>query len=342
MNQQKKLGKVKGKVIAITDKAVLIQLTTGQETWLPISRIHSKNNYNLKDSEQEFLVEDWILEKNKIPLDFLIDSLIQNIKIYHGDNLVSIYGIGSYFNDNLPDSWQKNDLDIIVIVKSIEDIDKDGWNNRFKSRIIEGYQVYIGYNTIEMYQNKEAFSKYSGANYKWALMDVSNLENSTLLYGEDIQDKLPDPNNIKFDYDDILARGLYHLEKSLKEKDEKTAKSAFSKAVFKISFYLCIFIDKDFPFTSVLYIKKKLEFVTPVVKHIEKILDFLRSAMDLRVKETISRNFSQLRENFIKFIFSLLEHGGLHKKFSVPKLNMYLAKYFGGFPLLKRFLKELH
>ncbi|HEC40982.1 MAG TPA: hypothetical protein ENI29_22240, partial [bacterium] len=84
MNQQKKLGKVKGKVIAITDKAVLIQLTTGQETWFPISRIHSKNNYNLKDSEQEFLVEDWILEKNKIPLDFLIDSLIQNIKIYHG------------------------------------------------------------------------------------------------------------------------------------------------------------------------------------------------------------------------------------------------------------------
>ncbi|KKK45894.1 hypothetical protein LCGC14_3164710 [marine sediment metagenome] len=76
MVQQKKLGKIKGKVVAITDKAVLIQLTTGQETWFPIARIRSKNDLNLKDTEPEFLVEAWILEKNKIPLDFLIESLI--------------------------------------------------------------------------------------------------------------------------------------------------------------------------------------------------------------------------------------------------------------------------
>ncbi len=104
----KKLGKIKGKVIATTDKAVLIELTTAKELWFPFSKIHSTNDYTKKEISQEILIDAWILESNNIPLDYLIDSLIKNIKTYHGDNLISIFGIGSYFDDNLPASWKKN------------------------------------------------------------------------------------------------------------------------------------------------------------------------------------------------------------------------------------------
>ena len=269
----------------------------------------------------------------------LVDILVQNIKTYHGDNLISIYGIGSYFDDHLPATWDRTDVDIIVIVKSIESIPKEAWNNRFESRSIEGYQVYIGYNSITMYQNKEVFQKSSFSNYKWSLMNVKYKENFTLLFGEDIQDKLPDPKNIKFDFDDILRRSLYHLEMGLKEKDNKAAMSRFSKAVFKFGYYLCIFFDEDFLFTSIVKIKKKLESIVSIVKHVEKVLEFFKEAIAFRTKGIFTRDFSQLRKSFIAFIFSLLEHGGLHKRFTIPELNLYLGNSFSGFPLLKRFLK---
>ncbi len=130
--------------------------------------------------------------------------------------MIAIYGIGSYFDKNLPDSWIKNDIDLILVVKSIKDIPKDKWNKRFFPEVIEGSDVFTGYNTVEMYQDKEKFKKDSGANYKWALMEIKHLENSKLLFGEDIRDKLPDITTIPFDYDDILARGVYHLKESLK------------------------------------------------------------------------------------------------------------------------------
>ncbi|KKN08978.1 hypothetical protein LCGC14_1051260 [marine sediment metagenome] len=344
MVQKNKISKIKGKVVKTTTKAVLINLQPDREIWFPKSTIHSKNDLSLLNTSQEFLVDSWTLEKNDIPLDgdFFIQKVKTSIKEYHKDNLIALYGIGSYFNNDLPPSWEKNDVDLILIMKSIEDIPKEAWERRFKSRDIDNHEVYLGYNTIEMYQNKEAFKKYSGVNYKWALLDIKNEENSTLLYGDDIHDKLPEINNIKFDYDDILARVLYHIEKSLKENDEKNAKSEFSKAVFKFSYYLCVFFDESFPYTSIIKIINKLESVVQIVKNIQKIIIFLKEAVNVRSKGIIRANFTQLHENFIKFILSLLEHGGLHKKFSIPELNDYLIQFFGGFPLLKRFLKELH
>lgn len=193
-----------------------------------------------------------------------------------------------------------------------------------------------------MYQNKEAFKKFSGVNYLWALMDVKYEENSTLLYGIDIRDKLPDTKNFKFDYDDILARALYHIEKSLKEKDEISAMSDFSKAVFKFSFFLCVFFDEDFHFTSIIKIITKLKSTVQIIKNIQQVIIFLKEAVNVRAKGSISGDFTQLREKFINFIFSLLLKGGLHKKFSTQDLSMYLVEFFGGFPLLKRFLKELN
>ncbi|KKK98432.1 hypothetical protein LCGC14_2642820, partial [marine sediment metagenome] len=331
MSQQKNLGKIKGIFVRGTPKAVLLRLESGQEIWFPKSRIHSKNDYTLTETAQEFLIEPWILEKNDLPLDgdFFIQKVITRIKKFHKSNLIALYGIGSYFNDDLPPSWDKNDVDLILILKSTDDIPKKSWERRFKSRKIDNYEVFLGYNTIEMYQNKEAFKK-TFANYKWALIDIKYEENSTLLFGEDIRDKLPDTNTIKFEYDDILARALYHMEKSLEEKDEIIAKSEFSKAIFKFSFYLCVFFDEDFHFTSIIKIRTKLKSIVQIVKNIQQIIIFLKEAVNVRVKGIISGDFTQLREKFITFIFSLLLKGGLHKKFSIPELNMYFAKFFSG------------
>ncbi len=339
MTEKKKLGKIKGIIVKVTAKAVLLELESGQEIWFSKSSIHSKNDYKLTETAQEFLIETWILEKNDLPLDgdFFIQKIITRIKKFHKSNLIALYGIGSYFNDDLPSSWDKNDVDLILILKSTDDIPKKAWERRFKSRKIDNYEVFLGYNTIEAYQSKEAFKE--RVNYKWALMDIKFEENSKLLYGDDIRDRLPDTKNIKFDYDDILARSLYHIEKSLEEKEGKITQDEFSKAVFKFSYYLCVFFDEGFFYTSIIKIFTKLKSIVQIVKNIQKIIIFLKEAVNIRTKGIIRGNFTQTRENFINFIFSLLIKGGLHKKLSTAELNMYLVKFFKGFPLLKRFLK---
>jgi len=38
-----------------------------------------------------------------------------------------VFGIGSYFDENLPPNWIKNDVDLVVIVDSLEDIPKQDW-----------------------------------------------------------------------------------------------------------------------------------------------------------------------------------------------------------------------
>ena len=213
--------KLKGKLIAETEKAVRIQFNSGQEHWIPKSTIKSPFIHEL-NKEQEFSIDTWVLEKNNIStteISFL-DTIIQGINSTHSDNLLAVYGIGSFFDKTLPDSWIKNDIDLLLIVKSIEKIPKDVWENRFYSTKIDEYDVFFGYNSLEMLTNKNIFNKFSGANYEWALIEIKNPANSSLLYGKDVRDQLPEITTLTFDYDDILARGVYHLEKSLKGENE--------------------------------------------------------------------------------------------------------------------------
>ncbi len=53
--------------------------------------------------------------------------------------------------------------------------------------------------------NKEKFKELSRANYEWALIEIKIPENLRLLYGKDIRHRLPDIDNLTFEYDDILA-----------------------------------------------------------------------------------------------------------------------------------------
>ncbi|MFX1496041.1 MAG: hypothetical protein ACFFBH_00805 [Promethearchaeota archaeon] len=47
-------------------KALLITLETGEEFWIPKSTIHSQYDVDNKENYQSFIVDKWIIEKNKI------------------------------------------------------------------------------------------------------------------------------------------------------------------------------------------------------------------------------------------------------------------------------------
>jgi hypothetical protein len=337
---------VQGKIIAETKKAVRIQFNSGQENWIAKSTITSIFT-SQRDTFQPFTIQSWVLEKNNILIEKeqVVKHIIDKVKVYHSDNLISIYGIGSYFDNDLPNSWIKHDIDLILVVKSIKNIPKEKWNKRFFPEQIQGFDVYTGYNTLEMYQDKENFKEFSGVNYKWASMEIKYSENSTLLFGEDIRNKLPDITTIAFDYDDILARGIYHLEKSLKEaykqkSDKEIEMREFSKGIFKICFYICVYFLENFHYTSLIKIENKLKEIVKIVSGIKEIEMYLDEAKHYRVKSHFKTELEPLRKDFIKFIIDLLKKGILHKKFDNSELNIYFTKYFGGFPHLKKKLKK--
>ena len=336
---------LQAKIIAETQKAVRLQLKSGQEHWIPKSTITSKFN-SQQETFQSFSIQTWVLEKNKIITDDtqLIQQVIEKVKKQHSDNLIAIFGIGSFFDKNLPESWIKNDIDLILVVKSIKEIPKEIWKVRFFPEQIQGFDVFTGFNTLEMYQNKEKFRKDSGANYKWALMEIKYPENSTLLYGENIRDKLPEITTIPFDYDDILARGVYHLEKSLKEtykdeSDKDIEKREFSKGILKLSFYVCVYFVENFRHTSIIEIEKELKEIIKIVSRIKEIETYFEETKHFRVNGKFRTEFDSLRMDFITYIIKLLKEGVFHRKFNNNELKVYLTKYFGGFPYLKKRLK---
>ena len=56
---------VNGIIKSETNKALLIQFNNGTEIWIPKSRIHSSFDKN-KNENQKFMIDNWILEKNKV------------------------------------------------------------------------------------------------------------------------------------------------------------------------------------------------------------------------------------------------------------------------------------
>ena len=55
----------------------------------------------------------------------LVEKIIIKLKERYLNNLIAIYGIGSYFDQALPAIWMTNDIDLILIVKSPEKIPKE-------------------------------------------------------------------------------------------------------------------------------------------------------------------------------------------------------------------------
>jgi len=290
-----------------------------------------------KEKKERIMRED-IIDDN----DPLINSIVSDLLNRYSDNIIAIYGIGSYFEASLPPNWVKNDLDIIVFVKSLEEIPKQDWTEiRYEKKEVNGNHLWLGYNTLEAYRDKNRFSKESFSNYEWNLIDMKHPENSKLLYGEEIQTQLPETDDLIFDYDDVLARVLYHLEKSLKEKNPSTAMKECSKGIFKLGFYFCIYFDPAFRSTTIMEIVRKLQQLSANRKFIKKLVDFYENAIIFRLTDQYKTEFKELRSDLITYIFALLDQGALHKKMKYKEIIIYLTESFSGFPYLIQVIKKI-
>ncbi|KKL97524.1 hypothetical protein LCGC14_1833630, partial [marine sediment metagenome] len=58
--------KIEGIIKGETEKALLLKTNSDGEFWLPKSTIKSEYN-STKGSKQSFIIDSWILEKNKVP-----------------------------------------------------------------------------------------------------------------------------------------------------------------------------------------------------------------------------------------------------------------------------------
>jgi hypothetical protein len=282
---------------------------------------------------------------NKIKTkDSIISIIIDYLEDSFKENIISVYGIGSYFNKKLPSDWKITDIDVIVIVNSFDKIPKHEWTEvRYETKNIENSKVWLGYNTLQGLKKKDKFTHESFANYEWSVLDLKCPENSQLLYGNDIRSQLPKISDLIYDFDDIFARSLYHLDKSLKETNssEKSliSKREFTKSVFKFGFYLCKYFDKSYYLTSVLNISTHIANLQIDNKIKINIQHFIKESKIFRRTDKFSTNFKILRKNFIFFIFSLLRNGSLHRKLEFQELINYLGKKFNGLPYLTRYIK---
>jgi hypothetical protein len=271
------------------------------------------------------IVREFIVGSISSPL---INSVIVDLKKRLKANLIAVYGIGSYFDDSLPENFISNDIDLIAIVK-------------FNTREIEKREIFVGYNTIESYNNKELFEKNSGSNYEWSLLCIKHPENSKLLYGPDIRDQIPETDRIRFDYDNILIRGFYHLEKSYKNGLTEAAKKEYSKALFKFGFFFCVFHDKLFRRVSLTEISKKLYQLYKSGTLDSQIFEYFEVAFKYRKKGNYDSDFNLLRTKTRYYFISLLKKGKTYKRMDYTEIKVFLSSYFGGLPILKVFVRNL-
>ena len=271
----------------------------------------------------------------------IVNEILTDLVATYSGEMISVYGIGSFFDSHLPSDWIKTDVDFIVIVNTLDnpEIPKyDYTNARFKNYTIGKYDISLGFNTIAGLQNKKQFQIESCANYEWALQDLKLPANSVHLLGKDIRSLLPEITGV-YDYDDILARSLYHLNRSLKieYKSGEEPKKAFTKAVFKFCLYLCLYFDKSFTSTSIKSISIKIQKVIEDKKIDDMIMTFLKETILYRRGIGFKTDYFVLRNNFIGYIFSLLGKGILHRKMNFQELVDYLDNTFGGLKHLKEF-----
>ncbi|MFX1568896.1 MAG: hypothetical protein ACFFCV_11090 [Promethearchaeota archaeon] len=57
---------IEAKIKVESPKALLINLESGEEFWIPKSTVHSEYDVKEKEKFQKFFVDKWIIEKNKI------------------------------------------------------------------------------------------------------------------------------------------------------------------------------------------------------------------------------------------------------------------------------------
>ena len=273
--------------------------------------------------------------------DPLIKEVLDDLKSRFSGNIVSVFGIGSYFDQKLPPNWIKNDVDLIVIVDSLETIPKQDWTNvRYEKKRIEGKEIWIGFNSLKGIKDQEQFQKESFANYEWSLIDIKLPENSALLFGRNVRNELPKVARLEFNYDNVLIRSFYHLNNSFKEGTTPKAMREFTKGIFKFGFYLCIYFDPQFRLTSVVKIAEKIKLLVSSDRIDRVINSYLEEAVIYRMTSEFKSNFESLRDDFVKFAFSSLESGSVREKTDKSELIKLLSLSFSGLGHLVRFVRK--
>jgi len=299
-----------------------------------------------KENPQNIHVK-WIPPKKYYwvyPLELEVTSRLLD---EHKENFISLYGIGSYFDDNKPDDWISNDIDFIAVVENFKNIPEDkNTSSRHKKMFIEEKEVFIAFHTIETLNSKELFNSVSFANFEWALHEMKLPENSKLLYGQDIRDKTPELNEIGHDYEDILRRVFYHMEKSYKveeKKDENKSMREFTKSIFKFCYYLSVLFDPSFQYTSSIKSAQKVKELSEQGKIGGEMPDFIENSILFRCKNAFIGDFNKVREDFLDYLFLITRNGVLHRKIGYLNLLKYLKDTYGGLNHLsaKLELKEL-
>ncbi len=275
----------------------------------------------------------------------MITSLIKNLQDEYGDEIIAIYGVGSYFDESLPSDWIKNDIDLIVIVNSLESISKKDWTSvRYEKKSMGKFEIWIGFNTLLGLLNKDKFNRESFSNYEWSILDLKYPSNSLFLYGQDIRDQLPDYSEMIYDFGDILRRSLYNLDRSYKaeykDNNLEQSKQLFTKAVFKFGFYLCLYFNEEFSTSTIRSITEQIStFVKEGIIE-NNMLMFLERCIKYRRTHHTQKDFHILRTKFTEYVFSLLGKGKLHKKMNYEDLMLFLENTFAGLEFLVHILKK--
>ena len=274
--------------------------------------------------------------------DPLIKEILDELRSRFSGHIVSVFGIGSYFDENLPSNWIKNDVDLVTIVDSIENIPKQDWTEvRYEKRQIGDKEIWIGFNSLDGFKNREQFRKQSFSNYEWSLIDLKLPENSALLFGRNVRNELPEAARLEFNYDDILIRSFYHLNNNFRERTTPKAMREFTKGVFKFGFYLCVYFDPQFRFTSTVKIAKKIKLLASSGKIDSVVNSYIEEAVIYRMTSGFKSSFESLRDDFVKFAFNSLEDGSIRKKMDRTELIKLLSVSFSGLAHLVRFVRKL-
>ena len=298
--------------------------------WFPRSLIKgawAKDKENPQNIHVKWIPPDyyWVY-----PLVLEVASLLLE---EHKENFISLYGIGSYFDDNKPDDWISNDVDFIAVVENFDNIPKDKTtSSRHEYMSIEKKEVFIAFQTLETLTSKELFNSDSFANYEWALREIKLPENSKLLYGQDIRDKLPELNELGHDYEDILRRVFYHMEKSYKveEKDENKSKMEFTKSVFKFCYYLSVLFEPSFQFTSSIKSAQKVNELSEQGKIGGEIPRFIENSILFRCKNVFIEDFNKIREDYLDYLFLMARNGTLHRMLGYKPFLKFLKETYDG------------
>ena len=115
----------------------------------------------------------------------------------------------------------------------------------------------------------------------------------------------------------------------------------FTKGVFKFSFYICVYFDPQFRLTSVVKIVEKIRLLVSHKEIHSDINSYLEEAVIFRVTSQFKIEFASLRNDFVKFVLSLLMNGILHQQLERAALIKFFSESFGGFGHLIRFVKSL-